>query len=693
MTLLTDRRRLTRLAAASLGGSAKAPTILYVIALLLIACAVISSHLLLSRSLAGSDADSAIINRSGWQRTHAERTVRLAGELINERDAAIARRLKIRLGASLDAMRRSHEWLRAKIRELEAQAPPEKDLRSAYFGGVRSLDATLREYFANTQAVLSAEPAAYSASFAPYREMVDAHRTGLVSDLDAVVHIHERMARERIERFRSLETLLLFVTLGLLLAEALFIFRPLIQRLVKANRELTSRNRLMSEMAVSDTLTRLPNRSGFGERLKHLIDAQAGADRCAAVMMLDLDRFKNVNDKYGHPAGDRVLIEVGNRIAALLRECDTVARLGGDEFAVILRKLDRPGQASATAERIIDAVGRPIMLREGEVSVGTSIGITIFQGTEGSSQELLTCADLALAEAKRGGKGCYRFYDPAMQERVSRKHAMAEKLERAFDEGQIRVYLQPILSLETGAVAFAESLVRWDDGTPGPLAAGDFIDVIDEFQLAARLEKAVFGQVFAMMRRWADDGIDHPAVTLNLSAADLRSSTFCDRIMAAVEEYRLRPDMLALEILETALFERGAETVENNIHRLSDLGFRIMLDNFGVGHASLTHLMRLPVDDIKIDRSLIGQSDDRGSEETVARAVLGLADGLGIHAIAEGVEHTHQLSWLMGMKCDYGQGYFFHAPIPLETFDLYLRGGVFASSEREGLARYRSGIS
>ncbi|QIQ87809.1 EAL domain-containing protein [Erythrobacter sp.] len=445
----------------------------------------------------------------------------------------------------------------------------------------------------------------------------------------------------------------------------------------------------MAEMAVSDTLIRLPNRPGFDERLPHLIDAQTGADRCAAVMMLDLDRFKNVNDKYGHPAGDRVLVEVGKRVAALLRECETVARLGGDEFAVILRKLDCPGQASATAERIIDAVCRPIMLREGEVSVGTSIGITIFPDNEGSSDELMKCADLALGEAKRAGKGCYRFYDPAMQEEVSRKHAMAEELERAFDEDQIKVYLQPILLLETGAVTFAESLVRWDDGTPGPLAAGEFIDVIDEFQLAPRLEHAVFSQVFGMVKQWHHDGIDYPVVTLNLSAADLRSSKFCERIIAAVEKHELRADMFALEILETALFERGAETVENNIRRLSDLGFRIMLDNFGVGHASLTHLTCLPADYVKVDKSLIACIQPKDAGETIPGAVLKLAKGLGINTIAEGVENERHLSWLMSMNCDYAQGYFFHAPIPLKTFDLYLRGGVFASSEREGLAQYR----
>lgn len=666
-----------------------APTLSYVLGLLLIACATIASHVLLSNSLRGMDADAATINASGFQRTLAVKTLQLAGDLIVTKDPSDIAVMRGQLRASLLEMRGTHQGLVAALPDPAAANDAERALRAAYLDGDPSLDRKVRDYFAAIEGILAANPGAYGPSNSHYLALRAAHRAGLVNGLDRVVKAHEQTARDKVEVFERLEETLLLATLLLLFLEAAFIFRPLIQKLVTSNRHLAAHNRLMTELAVSDTLTKLPNRTGFGQRLGHLVDAQSGADRCAAVMMLDLDRFKAINDKHGHSAGDRVLVEVGNRISQQLRDVDTVARLGGDEFAVIVRKLESPADAALIAERIIEAVCQPIALREGEVSVGTSIGITIFPDTMGAPEELLKFADLALAEAKRSGKGCHRFYDPTMQDDVARKNAMADSLAQAFRNDELKVYLQPIVSLDTGAVEFAESLIRWDDGSPGPVAAGEFIEVIEEFHMAPRLERAVFGQLFGMMREWQRDGIAFPIVTLNLSGANLKQTDFCERIVAALDDYGLTPDMIALEVLESALIDRGSDVVSENVRRLSREGFRILLDDFGTGYASLTHLMKLPVHGIKIDKSFVQNAEREGPGEKIASAILGLAKGLNLDTIGEGVETETQLAYLMRNGCLYAQGFLFHAPVPLRTFDIYLRGEAFKTNPIAGLDSYR----
>lgn len=342
------------------------------------------------------------------------------------------------------------------------------------------------------------------------------------------------------------------------------------------------------------------------------------------------------------------------------------------------------------AEAIIRSVSQPIMLREGEVSVGTSIGIAAMNYTLGKPKELMVYADFALAEVKKGGKGCHRFFNPAMRDLVARKQAMAKRLDQAFTNDQMKVYLQPILSLETGAVEFAESLIRWDDGSPIPIAAGEFIDVIEEFQMALRLERVLFNQVFGIMREWQRDGIAFPVVTLNVSGTNLKQADFCERIMIALDEHGLLPSMIGLEVVESTLIDRGSEIVVENVLRLNELGFRIMLDDFGTGYASLTHLMKLPVDSIKIDKSFVQSAVLDGPGEKIASAILALAKELGIHVVGEGVETEHQLAYLMRKGCHYGQGYFFNAPVSLKTFDIYLRGGVFEAKRTTGPHEFRT---
>ncbi|MEM6586718.1 MAG: diguanylate cyclase, partial [Pseudomonadota bacterium] len=313
------------------------PTTHYVLGLLLIACASIASHALLVGSLADLDDDSTVINMSGRQRMLSEQTIRLSGELMMAKSEADIAELRGRLVRSATLMRASHGELLSRMERLSPASGERGALRSAYFGTNAPLDDQLERYFSAIDEVLATDSNAYSPTLPAYRSLAREHRDGLLARLNDVVKLHELQSQERLRRSEQLHVYLTSGALLLLVLEACFIFSPLIRRLTKARDDLVAQNTEMARMAVSDTLTRLPNRSGFGQRLDTLIDAQSGKDRCAAVMMMDLDRFKNVNDTLGHPAGDQVLIEVGSRIQDHLKDVDTVARLGGDEFAIILR--------------------------------------------------------------------------------------------------------------------------------------------------------------------------------------------------------------------------------------------------------------------------------------------------------------------------------------------------------------------
>lgn len=656
------------------------PTTLYVAALLMLACAAIASHLLVAQSLDGLDEDSIIINRSGLQRTLCEQTLRLTGDLMVSDDPAEIAELQEQLRSSLARMRESHKSLTADVPRFHPKDAAQFALKAAYFDGDRPLDARLAIYFAAIDEILALDPALYSRDLVNYRVLAAAHREGLLRDLDHVVKLYEGQARARLAASEELHVLLMGATLLLLLAEAAFIFRPLIRRLTRINEELEAQNREMAQLAVSDTLTRLPNRSGFGQRLEHLLDAQTGGDRHAAIMLLDLDRFKNVNDTLGHDAGDRVLIEVGARIQQRLKGIDTVARLGGDEFAIIVRRLETPCEASKIARRLIEAIMKPILLKEGEVAVGASIGIATLPRADCDPTQLLVCADLALQQAKRSGRGKFVFYDPAMQKEVRHKTRIADELRSACLEDRLRVFLQPILSFETGKVAYAESLIRWDHSERGMIPAGEFIDIIDEFMMAAQLEEIVYDQVFGMMRQWRRDSIEFPVITLNVSSVNVRQTDFCERLVAAAERHALQPADIALEILESVFDARGAETVTANIRELSRLGFEIILDDFGTGNASLSHLMDMPVNAIKIDKAFVHGLGEEAAPEQIASALLALANDLGIRTIGEGIESAEQMAFLERRGCTFGQGYHFSRPIAKEAFDEKLRAGTLGQN-------------
>ena len=429
-------------------------------------------------------------------------------------------------------------------------------------------------------------------------------------------------------------------------------------------------NRLLSRLdhgATHDALTQLPNRVLFHTRLQQALTG--ATERPVAVALIDLDDFKEVNDTLGHEVGDLLLIGVAGRLKDCVRARDTVARLGGDEFVVVLDDAD-PAAAGLAAERMMNALRQPIYADGHELPIRASIGIA--DGRTGDEPSvLLRHADIAMYAAKNLTGTAYLHYEPSMAAHGTEHAHLGAELREAITGGQLFLLYQPIVALDDGRVLGSEALVRWAHPTHGTLAPDSFIPVAERTGLIVPLGRWVMRTAFAQLAEWiAEHGEAAPGVlNVNVSARDLREPGFADEVSALLSGYGLAADRIVLEITETMALEAGQSVT--NLHRLRALGVRISLDDFGTGHSTLTLLHDCPIDEIKLDRSFTqAQVDGR---PPVAAAVIHLAQALGLHAVAEGVETAEQAEQLLSLGYTAAQGYYFARPMPPAVFGELLR--------------------
>jgi diguanylate cyclase (GGDEF)-like protein len=412
-------------------------------------------------------------------------------------------------------------------------------------------------------------------------------------------------------------------------------------------------NEELRHLAHHDSLTGLPNRILFRDEL----DEAFSSSEPFAVLLLDLDRFKTVNDTLGHPIGDALLAAVAGRLAGLAREGDTVARLGGDEFAIIHRSAVSPGSTACLARRVIDAVSRPYDFPGQRIEIGTSIGIAVRSQDGSDSARLLKYADMALYRAKENGRGSFHFFEDSMADAIQARHALERDLQTAIEEGEFELYFQPLVSLKANCVTGFEALLRWRHPTRGFIPPSEFIPIAEETGIIIPIGAWVLAEA-CQVASWWPDGIK---VAVNLSPVQLRPGLI-EEVRDAIKRANLDPQRLELEITETVLL-RDAEQTIAVLHQLRAEGIRFALDDFGTGYSSLSYLRRFPFDKIKIDGSFI---KDLPSVESLAiiKAVTGIAESLGVTTTAEGVETEEQLERLRLEGCDEVQGYLFSAPTP-----------------------------
>jgi len=415
----------------------------------------------------------------------------------------------------------------------------------------------------------------------------------------------------------------------------------------------------VAHMARHDALTNLPNRRLFREQLEHTL-ARLHRGEQAAVLSIDLDRFKHVNDTLGHPVGDELLIAVARRLRECTREEDIIARFGGDEFVIVQVAANlKPAEASALASRIVDVVGAPFDIDGQQVVVGASVGIALAPADGTDPDQLLKNADLALYRAKTDGRGTYRYFESEMDARAQARRTLELDLRAAIAHGEFELHYQPILDLRTNTVVSVEALVRWNHPERGRVSPLDFIPLAEETGLIVQIGEWVLRQACGEAARWPR----HVSVAVNLSPAQFKSRGLLSTIINAVAISGLEPRRLELEITESVLLQDG-ETTLATLHGLRQFGVRISMDDFGTGYSSLSYLRSFPFDKIKIDSSFIKELATHNDSMAIVRAVTGLGKSLGITTTAEGVETSEQLMLLRAEGCSEIQGFLFSRPLP-----------------------------
>src|SRR5450631_91241 len=443
-----------------------------------------------------------------------------------------------------------------------------------------------------------------------------------------------------------------------------------LEQLLSHLREL---ERKLTLLAFHDPLTGLANRSLFSDRVVEALATARSEDRTCAVLFIDLDDFKTVNDTLGHEAGDQLLAAVAKRITSCLRPSDQPARLGGDEFAVIIEDALTSQAAERVAARITDALRLPINVNGGDLYTRASIGIATSENVH-SADEMLRNADLAMYMAKADGKGRYRWFRPSMRAEVVKRHQLKSDLERAADRGEFQVYYQPIVDLHTGAPVGAEALVRWVHPERGLIFPASFIPAAERSGLINEIGRFVLQDACARIAGWQEIASFNPtpfAVSVNLSPAQFAQPDLVAQVEEAVERAGIDPATVILEITE-GLMLAGSERVVRTLNRLSALGVRMAMDDFGTGYASLSSLRELPMDMIKIAKTFTDDISDNEVKSPFVRAMIELGEALGLITLAEGIETAAQARELDRLGCQLGQGYHFARPVPATGIDQLL---------------------
>jgi diguanylate cyclase (GGDEF)-like protein len=442
----------------------------------------------------------------------------------------------------------------------------------------------------------------------------------------------------------------------------------------KQTETLRQRTEDLAHVAVHDTLTGLPNRVLLADRLGQSLSRSARTGSSVAVLFIDLDRFKFVNDSRGHAVGDELLVAVAERLRGVVRSHDTVARFGGDEFVVVCEDEDAALQASSIAERIAEVLRDPVLTDGQEVFLGASIGIAVADSGTESAESLLRDADAAMYRAKERGRDRCEFFDAVMRTEAVARLETQSALHRAVERDELRLHYQPVVDLASGAVCGVEALVRWARPNSGLVGPGAFIPLAEETGLIVPIGKWVLEEAVRQVACWQEAHPGQPlTVNVNLSAAQLRQPDLIADLAAVIATHRIEPGALCLELTESTFMEE-ADGHGAALAALKTLGIHLAMDDFGTGYSSLTYLKRFPVNMLKIDQAFVGGLGRDTSDTAIVRSVIDLAHALGLTVVAEGVETADQAAHLRRLGCDLAQGYHFARPLPPDELDSLLEG-------------------
>ena len=423
-------------------------------------------------------------------------------------------------------------------------------------------------------------------------------------------------------------------------------------------------------LAYRDTLTNLPNRLLFADRLEHSIDRSARHRESLALLLVDMDDFKLVNDSFGHDAGDKLIKAVGDLLSRSLRRADTVARLGGDEFAVIVENIDGVDDAISIADNLSTVLEHNVRLDDQETFTGASIGIAIYPDDGEDARTLLKNADTALFRAKENGRHCFQFYKPEMSVTAMERLELENSLRKALDEDQFVVYYQPTIDIHKNEIVSVEALLRWEHPDKGIIKPIDFVPLAEDCGLIVPIGEKLVRTAARQLKAWKDEGLENQNVSINIAPRQFRDTDVLALFKEVIYENQLEASNFTIEITESALIDNVGE-VETVLNTLSGMGMTIALDDFGTGFASLAYLKDFPVDIVKIDRIFIAGTPDSREDSAIVEAIAGLTRGLKLRLLAEGIENDRQLQMLKGLGCQLAQGYYWSKALPADQYEQF----------------------
>jgi diguanylate cyclase (GGDEF)-like protein/PAS domain S-box-containing protein len=431
----------------------------------------------------------------------------------------------------------------------------------------------------------------------------------------------------------------------------------------------------ITHTAEHDFLTGLPNRVLLNDRIDRAIALASRHQKRVAVLFLDLDGFKFINDSLGHPIGDGLLQSVAKRLVGCVRGSDTVSRQGGDEFVVLLSEVQHSEDAAISARRMLQAVAEAHSVDHHDLHVTTSIGVSVYPDDGLDAEALIKNADTAMYQAKENGRQSYQFFAQAMNVRAVERQSIEESLRRAVERKEFTLHYQPKINLCTGVISGAEALLRWTHPTRGSIAPAQFIPVAEACGLILPIGAWVLREACKQARAWVDAGLPATTVSVNVSAMEFRNDNFLDGVFAVLRETGVDPRSLELELTESALMTRPESTAAI-LRTLRERGVQVAIDDFGTGYSSLSHLRKFPVDALKIDQSFVQQLSATEADTALVAAVIRMAQSLNLRVVAEGVETPEQLAFLRAHQCDEAQGYYFSRPVPAYQFASLLKTGI-----------------
>ena len=431
----------------------------------------------------------------------------------------------------------------------------------------------------------------------------------------------------------------------------------------------------MTHSAQHDFLTGLPNRMLLNDRVGQAIVSASRNMKKVAVLFLDLDGFKHINDSLGHPIGDQLLQSIAKRLVNCVRGSDTVSRQGGDEFVVLLSEVAHSEDPAITARRMLQAVKGTHSIGQHDLHVTTSIGVSVYPDDGLDAETLIKNADTAMYQAKENGRQSYQFFKPAMNVRAVERQSIEESLRRALDRQEFVVHYQPKINLGTGGITGAEALIRWIHPNRGLIPPAQFIPVAEDCGLILPIGKWVLREACKQARSWVGAGLPLATVAVNISAMEFRNENFLESVFEILKDTDLDPSSLELELTESVLMKR-VESAASILPTLRARGVHLAVDDFGTGYSSLSYLRKFPIDALKIDQSFVHQIATTPDETTIVTAVISMGRSLKLRVVAEGVETREQLDFLQAQQCEEAQGYYFSPPVPPQQFAKLLQTGI-----------------